>query len=40
MAWVRSRGDDILPVIGAQRREQLKEPLGALDVHLGSEAQA
>jgi aryl-alcohol dehydrogenase-like predicted oxidoreductase len=34
VAWVRSRGDDILPVIGARRREQLKESLGALDLHL------
>jgi aryl-alcohol dehydrogenase-like predicted oxidoreductase len=34
VAWVRSRGDDILPVIGARRREQLKESLGALDLRL------
>jgi aryl-alcohol dehydrogenase-like predicted oxidoreductase len=34
VAWVRSRGDDILPVMGARRREQLKESLGALDLHL------
>jgi len=34
VAWVRSRGDDVLPVIGARRREQLKESLGALDLHL------
>ena len=25
LAWVRSRGDDILPVMGARRRDQLKE---------------
>ena len=34
VAWVRSRGADILPVIGARRREQLKELLGALDLRL------
>jgi aryl-alcohol dehydrogenase-like predicted oxidoreductase len=34
VAWVHSRGDDVLPVIGARRREQLKESLGALDLHL------
>jgi aryl-alcohol dehydrogenase-like predicted oxidoreductase len=34
VGWVRSRGDDILPVIGARRREQLKESLGALDLRL------
>jgi aryl-alcohol dehydrogenase-like predicted oxidoreductase len=36
LAWVRSRGNDILPVIGARRREQLKESLGALDLKLPS----
>ncbi len=34
VAWVRSRGDDIVPVLGARRREQLKESLDALDVKL------
>jgi aryl-alcohol dehydrogenase-like predicted oxidoreductase len=34
IAWVRSRGADILPVVGARRREQLKETLGALDLSL------
>jgi aryl-alcohol dehydrogenase-like predicted oxidoreductase len=36
LAWVRSRGNDILPVIGARRREQLKESLGALDLKLAA----
>jgi aryl-alcohol dehydrogenase-like predicted oxidoreductase len=36
LAWVRSRGNDILPVIGARRREQLKESLGALDLRLSA----
>ncbi|HEY8267526.1 MAG TPA: aldo/keto reductase [Xanthobacteraceae bacterium] len=34
IAWVRSRGDDIVPLIGARRREQLQEALGALNVAL------
>jgi aryl-alcohol dehydrogenase-like predicted oxidoreductase len=34
LAWVRSRGDDILPVIGARKRDQLKESLDALDLKL------
>jgi aryl-alcohol dehydrogenase-like predicted oxidoreductase len=33
-AWVRSRGDDILPVMGARRRDQLQESLDALDLKL------
>jgi aryl-alcohol dehydrogenase-like predicted oxidoreductase len=35
-AWVKSRGDDIVPLIGARRRDQLAEALGALDVNLAS----
>jgi len=34
IAWVLSRGMDIMPLIGARRRDQLKEGLGALDVSL------
>ena len=33
-AWVKSRGDDIVPLIGARRRDQLAEALGALEVKL------
>ena len=36
IAWVRSRGPDIFPVIGARRRDQLKESLGALDLALSA----
>ncbi len=36
IAWVRSRGSDILPVLGARRRDQLKETLGALDLKLST----
>ena len=32
-AWMRSRGEDVVPLIGA-RRDQLKEALGALDLRL------
>jgi aryl-alcohol dehydrogenase-like predicted oxidoreductase len=34
IAWVLSRGDDIVPLIGARRRDRLDEALGALDVEL------
>lgn len=37
IAWVSSRGDDILPLIGSRRRSQLAEALGALDVRLSSD---
>ena len=30
IAWVLSRGDDIVPLIGARRRDRLEEALGAL----------
>lgn len=32
IAWVLSRGDDIVPLVGARRRDRLAEALGALDV--------
>lgn len=34
IAWVLSRGEDIVPLIGARTRERLSEALGALDVTL------
>jgi aryl-alcohol dehydrogenase-like predicted oxidoreductase len=34
IAWVAAQGQDILPVIGARRRDRLSEALGALDVKL------
>jgi aryl-alcohol dehydrogenase-like predicted oxidoreductase len=36
IAWVRSRGADIVPVVGARRRDQLKESLGAVDLALSA----
>ncbi|MFD7387186.1 aldo/keto reductase [Streptomyces sp. NPDC059852] len=35
IAWVLSRGEDIVPLVGARTRERLTESLGALDVTLG-----
>jgi aryl-alcohol dehydrogenase-like predicted oxidoreductase len=37
IAWVLGRGDDIVPVIGARRRDRLSEALAALDVDLGED---
>ena len=34
IAWVLSRGDDIIPLLGTKRRSRLAEALGALDVRL------
>ncbi|MGW1076345.1 aldo/keto reductase [Streptomyces sp. NPDC002537] len=34
IAWVLSRGEDIVPLVGARRRDRLAEALGALDVEL------
>lgn len=36
IAWVLSRGDDIIPLIGARTRARLAEALGALDVQLSA----
>ena len=34
IAWVLAQGRDVVPVIGARRRDRLSEALGALDVVL------
>jgi aryl-alcohol dehydrogenase-like predicted oxidoreductase len=34
IAWVLSQGNDIIPLVGARRRDRLSEALGALDLHL------
>jgi aryl-alcohol dehydrogenase-like predicted oxidoreductase len=34
IAWVAAQGQDIIPLIGARRRDRLDEALGALDVTL------
>jgi aryl-alcohol dehydrogenase-like predicted oxidoreductase len=37
IAWVLSRGEDIVPLVGARTRERLAESLGAVDVELGED---
>jgi aryl-alcohol dehydrogenase-like predicted oxidoreductase len=37
IAWALSRGDDIVPLVGARTRERLAEALGALELDLGDE---
>jgi aryl-alcohol dehydrogenase-like predicted oxidoreductase len=37
IAWVAAQGDDIIPLVGARKRERLSEALGALDVTLTPE---
>jgi len=34
IAWVASRGGDVIPLIGARRRDQLRDAVGALDITL------
>ncbi|MFT8805138.1 MAG: aldo/keto reductase [Acetobacter aceti] len=34
IAWVAARGEDIVPLAGARRRDQLSEMLGAFDIAL------
>jgi aryl-alcohol dehydrogenase-like predicted oxidoreductase len=36
IAWVLHRGNDVVPLVGARRRAQLTEALGALDVKLSA----
>jgi aryl-alcohol dehydrogenase-like predicted oxidoreductase len=37
IAWVAQQGDDIVPLVGARRRDRLTESLGALDLVLTGE---
>jgi aryl-alcohol dehydrogenase-like predicted oxidoreductase len=37
IAWVLSRGEDIVPLVGARRRDRLDEALGALRIELTPE---
>jgi aryl-alcohol dehydrogenase-like predicted oxidoreductase len=39
-AWVLSRGQDIVPLIGTKRREALAEALGALELRLSQDQVA
>jgi aryl-alcohol dehydrogenase-like predicted oxidoreductase len=40
IAWVLSRGDDVVPLVGARTRERLEESLGATAVTLDDDALA
>jgi len=37
LAWLMTRGDDIVPIFGTKKRVYLKENLGAMDIHLTEE---
>ena len=37
LAWVLAKGRSIVPVVGARKRTQLAESLGALEVKLSAE---
>jgi pyridoxine 4-dehydrogenase len=37
IAWALSRGEDVIPLIGARRRDQLKDALRALELRLSAE---
>ena len=39
-AWVLSRGEDIVPLVGARRRDQLAESLRALELRLTEDDRA
>ena len=36
IAWVLAQGEDVVPLVGARRRERLHEALGALDLDLSA----
>jgi pyridoxine 4-dehydrogenase len=40
IAWVASRGTDIIPLIGTKRRDRLAEALGALELELSPDELA
>ncbi|WP_424134127.1 aldo/keto reductase [Roseomonas chloroacetimidivorans] len=40
IAWVAARGADIVPLVGARRRDRLEEALGAMDLRLDDAALA
>jgi aryl-alcohol dehydrogenase-like predicted oxidoreductase len=40
IAWVARQGDDIIPLIGARRRDRLAEALGSLEVALTAQDMA
>ena len=40
IAWVAAQGPDIVPLVGARRRDRLAEALGALKAELSADAVA
>ena len=40
LGWVLSRGEDVVPLVGARTREQLADALGALELALGEDQLA
>ena len=40
IAWVASRGEDVVPLVGARRRNRLQESLGAVGIRLTDEVLA
>ena len=40
IAWVLARGEDMVPLVGARRRDRLAEALPALDVTLSPDEMA
>jgi aryl-alcohol dehydrogenase-like predicted oxidoreductase len=40
IAWVAAQGDDIVPLVGARRRDRLQEALGAFTVALSANDRA
>ena len=40
IAWALSRGDDVVPLVGARRRDRLAEALGALELELDADELA
>ena len=37
IAWFLAQGEDVIPLVGARRRDRLREALGALDVQLNAD---
>jgi aryl-alcohol dehydrogenase-like predicted oxidoreductase len=37
IAWVLHRGEDVVPLVGARRRDRLAEALGALEIRLSAD---
>jgi aryl-alcohol dehydrogenase-like predicted oxidoreductase len=40
IAWVASRGGDVIPLIGARRRDRLEEALGGIELELSDDERA